>query len=297
MKLGLTFGQLNPAAWQDVAVAADELGYESLWLPEHLVFPLEISGQLIPGEEHPPVPPTVPIFEPCSYLSFLAARTSQINLGTFVYLLGIRHPFVGARGFATLDHLSGGRALCGVGAGWLTTEWTAAGLDPKTRGSRLDEAIEVVRKLWRDPTIEHHGTHFDFAPVAFEPKPVRPGGPPILVGGESGRALRRAATLGDGWLGMWHTPESAAGRVAQIRRLAEEAGRDPGEVEITVMGALKTGVGTGSGGAGTAGDGVGIDGASVEDWEQAGVDRLIVTPWKRSSEAITAITDLMSRLR
>lgn len=277
MRLGLTFGQLNPAAWQDVAVAADELGYESLWLPEHLVFPLEVSGQLIPGEEHPPVPPTVPIYEPCAYLSFLAARTTQIRLGTFVYLLGIRHPFISARAFATLDVLSGGRAVCGVGAGWLTTEWRAAGLDPATRGARLDEAIAVVRRLWTEPEISHDGEYFPFEPVAFEPKPVQAGGPPILIGGESPRALRRAATLGDGWLGMAHTPASAADRVATLRSLAEAAGRDPGAVEVTVMGTID-------------------DDQTLDAWAAAGVDRIIVTPWRRTSEAVDAITALAARL-
>jgi probable F420-dependent oxidoreductase len=277
MKLGVTFGQLNPAVWEEVAVIADQLGFESLWLPEHLVFPLEIAGQLVPGEEHPPVPPTVPIFEPCSYLSFLAAKTARINLGTFVYLLGIRHPFVSARGFATLDVVSGGRALCGVGAGWLTTEWRAAGLDPSTRGARLDEAVSVVRRLWTEPTIEHHGDHFSFEPVAFEPKPVQVGGPPILVGGESRRALRRAATLGDGWLGMWHTPETAAAQIAELRRLAVDAGRDPSAVEATVMGEVDPVLGT-------------------APWEEAGVDRLIVTPWTRSKEAVAGLRALAERL-
>lgn len=270
MDLGITFGQLNPTRWEEVAVEADRLGFESVWLPEHLVFPLEISGQLIPGEDHPPVPPTVPIFEPCAYLSYLAAKTDRIGLGTFVYLLGIRHPFVSARGFATLDVLSGGRTLCGVGAGWLTTEWRAAGLDPSTRGARLDEAIEVVRRLWTEPEISHDGEHFAFEPVAFEPKPTRPGGPPILVGGESARALRRAATVGDGWLGMAHTPESAAERAAELGRLATEAGRDPADVTVTVMGEIDT-----------ADD--------LDRWNEAGVDRLIVTPWRRSSEAVDAI--------
>ncbi|MCU1356362.1 MAG: luciferase [Acidimicrobiales bacterium] len=277
MHLGITFGQLNPAFWERVAIEADGLGYESVWLPEHLVFPLEISGQLIPGEEHPPVPPTVPVFDACSYLSYLAAKTEHLKLGTFVYLLGIRHPFISARGFATLDVLSKGRALCGVGAGWLTTEWRAAGLDPATRGARLDEAIEVVRRLWTEPEISHDGEFFPFEPVAFEPKPVRPGGPPILVGGESKRALRRAAELGDGWLGMAHTPESAAERVAELHRLAEGAGRDPGAIEVTVMGTVD-------------------EPADLERWEAAGVDRLIVTPWRRSKEAVDAIRALADRL-
>lgn len=277
MKLGITFGQLNPAFFEEVAVAADRLGYESVWLPEHLVFPVRIEGQLIPGEEHPPVPPTVPIFEPCSYLSYLAARTTTIRLGTFVYLLGIRHPFVGARGFATLDVVSGGRAICGVGAGWLTPEWDAVGIDPSTRGARLDEAVAVCRRLWTEPEIAHDGPHFPFEPVAFEPKPVQPGGIPIHVGGESRRALRRAAELGDGWLGMQHTPETAAEQVAALRRLAEAAGRDPGAVEVTVMGEV-----------------AGPD--DVERFRDVGVDRLIVTPWRRSREAVAALEQLSATL-
>lgn len=275
--LGTTFGQLHPAYFEEVAVAADELGYESVWLPEHLVFPLRVEGQLVPGEEHPPVPPTVPIFDAPAYLSYLAARTSRIRLGTFVYLLGLRHPFVGARGFATLDVVSGGRALCGVGAGWLLPEWEAVGLDPSTRGARLDEAIGVVRRLWTEEVISHDGRHFPFEPVAFEPKPVQAGGPPILVGGESARALRRAATLGDGWLGMAHTPESAAAQVRRLRDGAEAIGRDPATVEATVMGEVASP-------------------ADVDRWVAAGVDRLIVTPWRRSREAVDGLRRLAGAL-
>ncbi|MCB0970481.1 MAG: LLM class flavin-dependent oxidoreductase, partial [Acidimicrobiales bacterium] len=163
------------------------------------------------------------------------------------------------------------------GAGWLRTEWRAAGIDPATRGARLDEAIEVVRRLWTEPEIAHEGEHFAFEPVAFEPKPVQPGGPPILVGGESERALRRAATLGDGWLGMDHTPVSAAGRAGRLRELAEAAGRDPAAVEVTVMGVVE----------------------GPEDlaaYEAAGVDRVIVTPWTSSREAVAAMERLAARL-
>jgi len=277
VKIGITFGQLNPAFFEEVAIEADRLGYESAWLPEHLVFPVRVEGQLVPGEDHPPVPPTVPIFDACAYLSYLAAKTSTIRLGTFVYLLGIRHPFVGARGFATLDVLSGGRAVCGVGAGWLTPEWDAVGIDPSTRGARLDEAIAVCRRLWTEPEISHDGPHFPFEPVAFEPKPVQPGGVPIHIGGESRRALRRAAERGDGWLGMQHTPETAAAQVTVLRGLTEAAGRDPSAVEVTVMGA--------------------VDGPDdVERFAAAGVDRLVVTPWRRSREAVDGLTRLAAAL-
>ena len=210
MRYGITFGQLNPAFWADAAHAADERGFESVWLPEHLVLPVAMAGQLVPGEEHPPIPPSTPVFDAPAWLSWLAATTTNVRLGTFVYLLAIRHPFVGARAFATLDVVSGGRAEVGVGAGWMTTEWDAVGLDPRTRGRRLDEAIDVVRRLWTEDVVEHHGELYDFGPVMFEPKPVQSPHPPIVIGGESERALRRAATRGDGWIGMFHTPASAA---------------------------------------------------------------------------------------
>lgn len=271
--LGVTLGQLNPAFFVEVTEEADRLGFESVWMAEHLVFPIRAEGQLVPGEEHPPVPPTVPIFDACAYLSYLAGRTERIGLGTFVYLLGLRHPFVGARAFATLDVVSGGRARCGVGAGWLTPEWEAVGIDPRTRGSRLDEAIGVVRRLWTEDVITHDGPHFPFEPVAFEPKPTQAGGPPILVGGESARALRRAATLGDGWLGMAHTPESAAAQVARLHQIAEDHDRDPAELEVTVLGEVTSPTDEGR-------------------WTEAGVDRLIVTPWRRSRDAVDGLRRL-----
>ena len=273
MRFGITFGQLNPAFWLDAALAAEARGFESVWLPEHLVLPMELAGQLVPGEEHPPIPPTTPVFDAAAWLSWLAAQTEHLRLGTFVYLLGIRHPFVGARAFATLDVLSGGRAEVGVGAGWLTTEWEAVGLDPRTRGRRLDEAIDVTRRLWTEAVVEHHGQAFDFAPVAFEPKPVQSPHPPISIGGESIRALRRTAERGDGWLGMFHTPASAAEQVARLRALEAEVGRTAPPATVTVMGAV--------GEPGTDGD--------VAAWEAAGVDRLIVTPWRRSPEAVAGI--------
>jgi probable F420-dependent oxidoreductase len=275
VRFGITFGQLNPRVWAEAAVTADALGYDSLWLPEHLVFPMAMAGQLVPGEEHPPVPPSTPVFDATTYLAWVAARTERIKLGTFVYLLAIRHPFTAARGFATLDVVSGGRAIVGVGAGWLTTEWEAVGLDPRTRGRRLDEAIDVCRRLWTEEVVEHHGEFWAFDPVMFEPKP--PQQPlPVHVGGESERALRRAATVGDGWLGMSHDVDSATRQIEKLHRFAADAGRDPTSIEVTVLGRAD-------------------DAADVERWEAAGVDRLVVVPWSRSSEAIDGMRDFAAR--
>jgi probable F420-dependent oxidoreductase len=266
MKFAVTFGVLRSDMWIEAAVTADRLGFESIWLPEHLVLPMDMAGSPYAGVDHPPVPPTTKLFDPAALLSFVAARTEHIRLGTYVYLLGLRHPFVTARAFATLDWLSGGRTTIGVGAGWLEAEWRAMGVDPSTRGARLDEAIAVCRRLWTEETVAHTGAFFPFAEVAFEPKPVQQ--PiPIHIGGESARALRRAGQLGDGWIGMGHTPESAAASVATIRGHMERAGRADAPFECTVGGACESE-------------------EDVAAWESAGIDRLIVSPWRRSREAL-----------
>ena len=124
MKFGVALGRLNPAFFVPVVDEAERLGYESVWLPEHLVFPIEMGGSPFPGEEHPPVPPSTPVFDAFAYLSFLAGRTERVKLATHVYLLGLRHPFISARAIATLDIVSGGRAIVGIGAGWLRPSGT-----------------------------------------------------------------------------------------------------------------------------------------------------------------------------
>jgi probable F420-dependent oxidoreductase len=268
VRFGVALGRLNPAFFTDVTVEADRLGYESAWLPEHLIFPVHMTRSPHPGQEHPPVPPETPVFDAFGYLSFLAGRTEHIRLGTHVYLLALRHPFAAARAVQTLDLVSGGRAEVGIGAGWLESEWDAVGLDFHTRGRRLDEAIEVCRRLWTEPVVEHHGRFYDFDQVMFEPKPIQP--PPLHVGGESEAALRRAARLGDGWIGMGHTLESAGHAVGRLRQLRKEAGRAADRFEVTLSG--------------------GVNGPEdVQRWEETGVDRLIVSPWSRSREAIDGL--------
>ncbi len=270
MKFGIALGALNPRFHLDATDAAERLGFESVWLPEHLVFPVEMARSPRPGEDHPPVPATTPVFDAFTYLAFLAARTSVLRLGTHVYNLGLRHPFVSARAAATLDIVSGGRFEFGIGVGWLEQEWDAAGLDFSTRGRRVDEALAVCRRLWTESTIEHRGEFFDFASVAFEPKPVQPGGPPVLVGGESDAAVRRAALRADGWIGMGHTPASAAPQIEKLRaqRVASDRSGQPLQI---CLGATPSA------------------GAEVVQWEDLGVTRLIVSPWRRSPDAVEAM--------
>jgi probable F420-dependent oxidoreductase len=272
VKLGVALGRLNPAFFAEVTREAEQLGYESVWLPEHLVFPVTMSRSPVAGEEHPPVPPNTPVFDVFAYLSYLAGMTTRIRLGTHVYNLALRHPFVAARAVQTLDLVSGGRALVGIGAGWLEEEWRAAQLEFRTRGARLDEALSVCQRLWSEEVVEHHGRFFDFGPVMFEPKPVQRPWPPVLVGGESDAALRRAARFGDGWIGMGHTFGSVVGPVEKLRKLRAELGRE-GPFEVVVGGAV----------AGKQ---------DLQRWSELGVDRLVVSPWRRSSGAVDGLRSL-----
>ena len=270
MKFAISLGMLNPRVWPDVTEEADRLCYDSVWLPEHLVFPVQTEGSPFHHEaDHPPVPPDVPVFDAFTYLGFLAGRTERIRFSTHVYNIGLRHPFVPARAVATLDIVSGGRAEFGIGASWLRAEWDAVGLDFDSRGRRVDEAIQVCRRLWTESEIEHHGEFFDFEPVMFEPKPVQRPYPPLIVGGDGPAALRRAATLGDGWVPMNHTLEQIPRQVARLADLRADAGRD-GPVEITIGGTP-------------------ADLGEVTRYADAGVGRVIVRPWQRSRDAVEAL--------
>ncbi|MBO3746658.1 TIGR03619 family F420-dependent LLM class oxidoreductase [Streptosporangiaceae bacterium NEAU-GS5] len=265
MRFGVPLGLLHPDAWRDVAVAADELGFESVWLPEHLVFATDLSLAIYPGTDKPGISPTTPLFDAPAYLCWLAGLTRHVRLGTAVHLYALRHPFVSARAFATLDVVSDGRAVCGVGAGWYPGEWQAAGLDFATRGPRLDEAIEVTRRLWSEPVVAHEGRFYAFPEVAFEPKPVQ-ARLPILAGGESRAALRRAARLCDGWISMPHSIDSIRPQVEALSSMRVSAGFSVTAHAYQLSGPDEVGA-----------------------WEKLGVDRMIVRPWTRRRDAVSAL--------
>jgi probable F420-dependent oxidoreductase len=269
VKFGLAFGALNPNRWVSVARVADRLGYESLWVPEHLVLPIATAGSPLEGIGHPPLDPTVPVFDVFAYLGYLAATTKSICLGTYVYNIGLRHPFVTARAAATVDVLSDGRLYLGVGASWLRAEWEASGLDFDSRGARVDEAISVCQMLWTEPVVEHHGRFYDFDPVAFEPKPVQAGGVPLHVGGDGPAAIRRAARFGSGWAPINHTLAQLRPAVGRLEQLSEGFGRDS-RPQVTISARVERP-------------------EDVEPYARAGADRLIVRPWKRSAEAVEAV--------
>jgi probable F420-dependent oxidoreductase len=269
MKFGISLARSHPSLWPKLTQRADELGYESVWIPEHLVLPVAMAGSPHHGDDHPPIPPQTPVFDAVTYLSFLAGQTENIRFGTQVYNIGLRHPFVSARAAATLDIVSGGRFEFGVGASWLREEWDAVGLDFTTRGARVDDTLQICRALWTEPVVSHHGQFFDFDEVMFEPKPVQTGGPPLHIGGDGPAALRRVARYGDGWLPMNHTLDMLPESMAKLDRLWGENGR-AGRPEISA--------------------GLPVD--SVEDVKriaEVGVQRLIISPWRRTSDALDGL--------
>ncbi len=212
-----------------------------------------------------------PLYDPWVVLGTIAAATSTIKLGTGVYVLPLRHPFVTARAVTSVDVLSGGRAVLGVGAGWLAEEFTALGLDPRRRFSRMEECIEVLRALWTEEQPSYHGRHFDFEAVHFAPRPASNPHPPIVLGGDSDHALARAARLGDGWMsgGVSTDVGEIEERVNAVRALRRDVGATDA-FEITILFRRPTP----------------DDLARLED---LGVDRVVVMPWNRGREAIAAL--------
>ena len=189
------------------ARAMEEAGFDSLWVGDHVSF-------------------HIPILESLTLLSFAAAATERIALGTSVYLLPLRHPTLIAKTTSTLDVLSGGRLVLGVGVGGeFPPEFEAVGVPVEERGPRADEAIEVIRRLWSEDRVEHAGHHFRFGPVSLDPKPLQPGGPPIIVGGRKGATFRRAGALGDGYVSHMCATDTFAANLETIRGHAATAGR------------------------------------------------------------------------
>lgn len=220
MKIGLIFFPVRPQLMVPIARHADELGFDSLWLGEHLLFPVKIASQYPYDTSLGPPLTTTPLFDPLITFAYIAGQTKRIQMGTSVYVAPLRHPIVVAKLVATLDALSGGRFILGAGVGWEKEEFDAIGAPWEHRGSRLEEMIEIMRRLWTEERIAHKGKYYQFEEMGFEPKPARTP-VPILMGGETPVALKRAARIGDGWFGVRHTVESATAIIKQLRALRD----------------------------------------------------------------------------
>jgi probable F420-dependent oxidoreductase len=231
MKLGLfgcTSGAMaSPELMKEMAPLAEELGFESLWTGEHMVAP---SPRVPPS----PIEPDHPMLDPMAGLSYLAALTERILLGTGILLIPQRPPVPLAKEAASLDVLSGGRFLMGVGVGYLEPEFDAVGADFANRGPITEEYISAMRALWTMEMPQFHGTTTSFSGIDAHPRPVQPGGPPIIMGGHSKAAFRRAVTLAQGWYGFALDLAGTAACIAGLREAAQRYERPAGYGELTI---------------------------------------------------------------
>ena len=211
---------------------AEARDFVSLWVSDHVVIPRATAGY--PGGRSFPVPPDVPYLEPVAMLSALAVATTRARIGCSVFILGHRHPVAMAKMLATIDVLSGGRLICGVGVGWWRQELEILGVDFARRGRAADEALAVFKTLWTEREPRFEGEFYRVGDVGFEPKPVQKPHPPIWVGGNTTAALRRVVALGDGWHAMSKTPDELRASLAELRALADTAGRAWKTIEISM---------------------------------------------------------------
>ncbi|HMU80645.1 MAG TPA: LLM class F420-dependent oxidoreductase [Microthrixaceae bacterium] len=231
MKFSQALLGANPLDWPRIAAAAEEAGFDSVAVSDHVVYPARLDSR------YPYTPDGVPLFspdedwpDPWVAVGAMSAVTTRLRFLTNVYVLPLRNPFVVAKAVGTAAYLSRGRVGLGIGAGWMAEEFELMGQPFARRGKRMDEMVEVVRTLWRGGMVEHHGEFYDFDPVEMRPAPPAP--VPIYVGGHSEIAMRRAATLGDGWLGMYYSVEKLEQHCRTLERAREDAGTADRPFEI-----------------------------------------------------------------
>jgi probable F420-dependent oxidoreductase len=267
MKFGVMFANVGPMTTPEGAIGigqiCEEAGIESLWTVEHIVVPVGYESQYpysptgrMPGPEHSDIP------DPLIWLAYVAAATKTIRLATGILILPERNPLILAKELATLDRLSGGRVELGIGVGWLEEEFHALGIPWERRGDRTDDHVEVLRKLWADGPATHDSDFSSFGELYSRPRPTQ-GTIPIVVGGHTKPAARRAGRLGDGFFPGSGTHEELTELIQVMRDTAVEHGRDPDAIEIT------------SGGQGALGSGA-LD--EIKRLADLGVSRVIIPP-------------------
>jgi len=272
MKIGLMFANsgpfTNPDLFAHLVTTAEKVGIESIWTVEHVVIPQDYKSPYpysstgkIPGGEDVSIP------DPLEPLAFAAAITKNLKLGTGILILPQRHPIYVAKETATIDQLSKGRLLLGIGSGWLAEEFQALGLDFHKRGGMTDESIKALRALWSDGAATFHGKHYNFDNVKMYPKPFNKNGIPIIVGGHSPAAAKRAGRYGDGFF-------PALGEIPKLKELfammateAQKAGWAATHIELSCMGRAKPDI--------------------IKSFQDIGISRVVVPPPAVAQEGLT----------
>lgn len=239
MKMGLAFASsagTDAASALEITRLAEELGFESVWGGEHVIFPSKIeSAYPYTADGRVPATPETPIPDPLIWLAYVAAAAPTLRLGTCILILPQRNPLILAKELATLDHLSDGRVELGIGVGWMKEEFDALGVPWERRGRRNDEYVEALRMIWSGGNVEYHGEFVDFEPLTCTPLPKQGPNIPILVGGDSPAALRRAARLADGYFPGEGDAVQLGNLIEALNEECARQERDPASIEINAM--------------------------------------------------------------
>jgi probable F420-dependent oxidoreductase len=236
MDIGCHLPTQGPVATREALLTfsreAEARGIASLWVSDHVVFPRTVSAGY-PGGRFPH-PPDMPYLEPVAVLAAAAMCTTRARIGASVFILGHRHPIVMAKMLTTIDALSGGRLICGVGVGWWAEELEALGVPFHARGRQANEMLRIFKELWTADKPAFSGEFYRFADLGFAPKPIQKPHPPLWVGGDSPGAFRRVVTLGDGWHATSKPPTELRAGIARLRAAADEARRDFSTITLSV---------------------------------------------------------------
>jgi len=271
---GINFGPCaDPEAAVRVVQAAETAGLESVWTGEHVVLP---DPQVAPS----PVPPHLPMLDPAVSLAYVAGATRRVRLGTGIIILPQRNPLVLAKELASVDVVSRGRLIAGFGAGYLEPEFAALGAPYNDRGARTNEYIEVIRALWTMEKPQFAGRFHTFSGIDAHPRPVQRPHPPIVIGGTSPQAFRRAVRQCNGWYGFAVNLEDTARCMQELAKAAGRYVRRPalGKVEVTVTPRGK------------------LDADTVHRFEDLGVDRLVATARATSVDDVLRLIDTIAGL-
>lgn len=239
MKFGLAFASsvgTDPISALDISKVAEAVGFESVWGGEHVVMPTTIlSPYPYTTDGKIPATPETSIPDPLIWLAYVAAAAPTLRLGTCILILPQRNPLVLAKELATLDHLSGGRVELGIGVGWMKEEFDALDVPWERRGMRNDEYVAAMRTVWSGSHVEFHGEFVDFPPLTSTPRPAQGPNIPILVGGDTPVAIRRAARLADGYFPGESKADRLAELITAVRQACVDIDRDPDSIEINAM--------------------------------------------------------------
>ena len=217
------------------AQSVENLGFESVWAADHIILPIEKTDQYPYTEDGSFTrPSTAPFLETLTMLSFLAACTERVRVGSTVVIVPYRNPVLQAKMFASVDVLSKGRAVCGVGVGWLEKEFQTLDVPYADRGPMTDEWLTIFKDLWTSEFPEHKGKYYRYDAVQFYPKPIQKPHIPIWVGGHTRRAIRRVVKYGDAWHPTRQTPEWMESQLPYMREFANEFGRDPKDITLSL---------------------------------------------------------------